>query len=104
MSLIAYISFAWMYSVCDRKEDNHFPNKLMMRERFFGEKKKDQNRFEDNNNHNNSNAPGSPGLPLAGADVRNPREENWTLLVFLLVAVRANRRTIAVTAADMSIE
>ena len=88
MSLIAYISFAWMYSAfwCERKEDNTTYVNDDERGFFFGKKKKKRDQ-----NHN-TNLPGSPGLPLAAADVRNPREEEVVVLL-------ANRRTIAVTAA-----
>ena len=91
MSLIAYISFAWIYSAfwCERKEDNIV---YVNDERgFLREKKKE--RDQNHNTNSNNNLPGSPGLPLAAADVRNPREEEE------VVVLLANRRTIAVTAA-----
>ena len=95
MSLIAYISFAWMYSAfwCERKEDNNIH--VNDDERGFLREKKKKKRDQ---NHN-TNLPGSPGLPLAAADVRNPREEEEeeTVVVVLLLANR--RTTIAVTAA-----
>ena len=95
MSLIAYISFAWMYSAfwCERKEDNNINDDD---ERgFLREKKKKRDQNHNTNTNSNTNLPGSPGLPLAAADVRNPREEETVVVVLLL----ANRRTIAVTAA-----
>ena len=93
MSLIAYISFAWMYSAfwCERKEDNNIH--VNDDERGFLREKKKKKRDQ---NHN-TNLPGSPGLPLAAADVRNPREEEEETVVVVLLL--ANRRTIAVTAA-----
>jgi len=97
-----------MYSARDKLEKKTiiiFPNNKgsnetrARRERFFTREGK-KRKIKTAHNNSNNNAPGSPGLPLAGADVRNPREkeeEEETVVVLLL----ANRRTIAVTAADI---
>ena len=55
MSLIAYISFAWMYSAfwCERKEDNTTYVNDGERGFFFG--KKEKKRDQNHNTNSNSN-------------------------------------------------